>query len=101
MGLLSFTDAAGVRWRVWQVETPAARAHLMDPTFRSGWLVFEREDGSERRRLAQVPEDWSSLGPETLAKLCGLANPVVAGRNTPTGAQAAWPRPQSDVRRDR
>ena len=61
MGLVSFEDADGVRWRVWQVETPAGQAHLMEARFRSGWLVFEREDEQERRRLAQVPEDWASL----------------------------------------
>ncbi|MDB4884407.1 MAG: hypothetical protein JWL95_3173 [Gemmatimonadetes bacterium] len=100
MGLLSFTDSAGVCWRVWQVETPAARAHLMDPSFRSGWLVFEREDGSDRRRLSQVPEDWSSLSTKRLELLCAVASPVVAGRNTPTGQQLAWPRPDGDVRSD-
>jgi hypothetical protein len=73
----------------------------MDPSYRGGWLVFEREDGSERRRLAQVPEDWASLSPVTLAKLCALANPVIAGRNTPTGPQLAWPRPRSDAPNDR
>jgi hypothetical protein len=94
VGLLSFIDATGEGWRVWQVETPAARAHLMDPEYRSGWLVFEREDGSERRRLQQVPEDWQSLAPDRLAQLCEVATPVIAGRNTPTtGQQIAWPRP--------
>jgi hypothetical protein len=73
VGLLTFQDAAGTRWRVWHVETPSARAHLMEASFRNGWLVFDREDGSERRRLAQVPEDWAHLAPDHLAKLCGLA----------------------------
>ncbi|MEO6525100.1 MAG: hypothetical protein ABIP93_00580 [Gemmatimonadaceae bacterium] len=73
----------------------------MDPDFRSGWLVFEREDGSERRRLAHVPEDWSSCSPQTLEKLCAVASPVVAGRNTPTGSQPAWPRVQNDAASDR
>lgn len=98
MGLITFRDENDVRWRVWQVDTPATRAHLLEPTFRTGWLVFEREDGGERRRLMQVPDDWSSLSPERLGLLCGLAIPVVAGRNTPTGQQAAWPRPSSDDR---
>ena len=46
-----FRDAAGVRWRVWHVETSPARAHLMDASYRDGWLAFEKEDGTERRRL--------------------------------------------------
>ena len=73
MGLETFTDPDGVRWRVWQVEMPASRAHLMDANFRSGWLVFEREDELERRRLSQVPEDWASLGPQHLNRLRELA----------------------------
>lgn len=73
MGLLTFQDAAGARWRVWRVETPRASAHLMDASYRNGWLVFEKEDGSERRRLAQVPEDWDHLAPEHLTRLCTLA----------------------------
>jgi hypothetical protein len=73
VGLLTFQDREGVRWRVWRVETPTARAHLMDASFRNGWLVFEREDASERRRLNQVPEDWAHLSAEHLARLCALA----------------------------
>jgi hypothetical protein len=84
VGLQYFVDAQGIRWQVWEVETPATRAHLMDPNFRNGWLVFEREDGTDRRRLAQVPEDWASLGPERLARLCAAATPAPAARTTPT-----------------
>lgn len=98
MGLIEFADSSGIRWRVWHVETPAARAHLMDPQYRTGWLVFEREDGSERRRLSQVPDDWASLGLQQLAQLCAVAVPVVIGKTTPTGQQAAWPRPDSEAR---
>lgn len=96
MGLLTFKDSAGVRWRVWRVETPAARAHLMEPSYRDGWLVFEREDGLERRRLQQVPDDWVALPPDRLARLCESATPV---RLSPTGSQPVTPRPES--RRDR
>lgn len=101
VGLISFTDPEGVRWRVWQVDTPAARAHLMDPSFRSGWLVFEREDCEERRRLAQVPEDWASLAPARLALLLGVATPVASTRTGPTGQQAIWARPDTETRPDR
>ena len=98
MGLIDFADADGSRWRVWHVETPASRAHLMDPQYRNGWLVFEREDGTERRRLNRVPEDWPSMGPDRLAQLCRIAVPVTAQKNTPTGQQAAWPRPETESR---
>jgi hypothetical protein len=69
---------------VWQVETPAARAHLMEASFRNGWLVFEREDGTGRRRLAQVPEDWASLGVQRLERLCAAAVPAPSVRSVPT-----------------
>ena len=102
MGLMTFNDSTGARWRVWRVETPAARAHLMDASFRNGWLVFEREDGVERRRLAQVPEDWASLSPARLAQLCEVASPVPAVRPSaaPTELFPTPPRP-GDVHRDR
>jgi hypothetical protein len=48
----------------------------MDASYRNGWLVFETEDGSERRRLARVPDDWAQLQPDHLAKLCALAVPA-------------------------
>ena len=102
MGLLTFQDASGTRWRVWHVETPTARAHLMDANFRNGWLVFEKEDGSERRRLAQVPEDWAHLTADHLGRLCALA--VVAPprpvSSVTTMKMKITPRP-SDFRHDR
>lgn len=98
MGLVDFADAEGIRWRVWHVETPPSRAHLMDPQYRNGWLVFEREDGTDRRRLNQVPEDWASLGSARLAQLCQVAVPVVAAKDSPTGPQPAWSRSETERR---
>ena len=56
----------------------------METSFRNGWLVFEREDGTDRRRLSQVPEDWASLGAERLERLCGTAVPAPKVRAVPT-----------------
>lgn len=103
MGLLTFQDSEGARWRVWHVETPRARAHLMDASYRNGWLVFEREDGSERRRLAQVPEDWTHLTGRHLARLCAVAVPAPPSRplsSLTTAKMPVVPRP-SDLRSDR
>ena len=103
MGLLTFQDASGSRWRVWHVETPAARAHLMDASFRNGWLVFEKEDGSERRRLNQVPEDWAHLAPAHLARLCEvavMAQPTRSLSSATTARMPITPRP-ADFRHDR
>jgi len=95
MGLVEFADKDGVRWRAWHVDTPSSRAHLMDPEYRNGWLVFEREDGTERRRLNQVPDDWTSLPRERLSLLCQVAVPVVAPKNTPSGTQPVMARPDT------
>lgn len=103
MGLLAFEDADGVCWRVWRVETPRARAHLMETSFRNGWLVFEREDGSERRRLAQVPDDWLDLSAEHLTRLCRLAvraSPSKLESEATTLRMPIVPRPD-DFRRHR
>ncbi len=102
MGLASFLDSNGKRWRVWKVETPSSRAHLMDVRYRDGWLVFEREDQSERRRLQQVPEDWASLPPQRLELLCDVAVPVAGGRSIDTGQFKPSTRlPDNEPRRDR
>ncbi len=84
MALQTFTDESGVRWRVWKVDMPSARAHLMEANFRTGWLVFEREDGQERRRLSQVPEDWESLGAVRLNQLRAVAVTVTTPRSGPS-----------------
>ena len=83
--MLTFVDDRGLCWRVWHVETPAASAHLLDASFRTGWLVFEREDEQERRRLSQVPDGWASLSPERLALLCEVAIPVPVIQTGHTG----------------
>jgi hypothetical protein len=91
VGLLTFKDARGKYWRVWQVDTPPARAHLMDASYRNGWLVFERDDGSERRRLAQVPEDWTHLTPDHLYRLCQVATPAPQLRPDPHATTVRMP----------
>ena len=98
MGLIDFADGDGVRWRVWHVETPASRAHLMDPQYRNGWLVFEREDGTERRRLNTVPDDWTALSKDRLAQLCRVAIPVVGGKTPNSGQQPVWSRADAESR---
>jgi hypothetical protein len=75
----------------------------MDASYRNGWLVFEKEDGTERRRLNQVPEDWAHLAPEHLLRLCALAVPAPATRSISsltTVKMPIVPRP-ADFRHDR
>jgi hypothetical protein len=70
----------------------------MDPQYRKGWLVFEREDGTDRRRLSQVPDDWTTLPRERLALLCSIAAPEVTGKTRTTGQQAVWPREDASAK---
>jgi len=63
-------DARGQRWRVW--ETTPSRAEGLGG-FGGGWLTFD--DGTERRRLAPVPENWERLSDVRLALLLRAARP--------------------------
>ena len=96
MGLRTFRDGNGDCWRAWRVETPSATAHLIESNFRGGWLAFEREDGAERRRLVQAPEDWTSLPEERLLSLLAAATRVDPSRTGSTGSNQIIPPPDRD-----
>jgi hypothetical protein len=93
VGLRTFSDAEGNSWRVWRVESPTASAHLIDSSFRGGWLAFERADGQERRRLASLPDDWESLSPERLVAMLDVATRVDLSRTGVTTQRATSPPP--------
>jgi len=56
MAVREFSDTNGVLWRVWQTR-PSRDIYL--GKLREGWLTFEC--GTERRRLAPVPEAWDDV----------------------------------------
>lgn len=100
MALITFRDANGAGWRVWNVSREMLETRTADylgPEFQAGWLVFQREGADERRRLAQFPDDWASLTPPQLEHLCARAQPVVAA---PRGRGSDMHRSVSDVVRD-
>ncbi len=94
VAIRTFGDDSGTRWRVWKVDTPAARAHLMDSEYQSGWLVFEEQESGDRRRLAQVPDDWETLSIDRLILLCSVAQP--SARTGQTGQIATPPPREAD-----
>ena len=88
-------DGHGRRWDVWEVypsaverrmsgESPAvqntdgssAERHqvkiLVPSALQQGWLAFQA--GDDRRRLAPIPLNWSTLDEETLVVLLGRAD---------------------------
>ena len=68
MSLREFEDESGNRWRVWDT-LPMQFEGL--GTFRGGWLTFD--NGSERRRISPVPENWVELPDERLSLLVRVA----------------------------
>ena len=70
-----FKDSRGVEWLVTEISDPALRSipaeRLRMPEFQGGWLLFQSDD--TRKRLAPFPDDWRSLGPAELERLCAKA----------------------------
>jgi len=68
-----FTDAAGMRWRIWNT-IPISGA-VINPGFDKGWLTFESDDGV-LRRLAPIPAGWENLPDDRLLALLERSNEV-------------------------
>lgn len=92
-----FTDSTQVTWYVWDVyptlgdrraptgdrrrfmreaveRRTAFNPARVSPEYVHGWLAFQ--SGTERRRLAPVPQGWESLDARSLEQLCQVARPV-------------------------
>ncbi len=97
MAYREFHDAAGAKWRVWDVypqfldrrasqdrrdpgrdgderRADLSRIHV-SPGLAEGWLCFERDD-EEKRRLAPIPRDWVVASERQLSEYCEGASPV-------------------------
>lgn len=109
-----FRDSRAVEWEVWEVQPVPIVQPLLDRRSRpraadeqaalsrtselmlpqagmsNGWLLFE--SGSEKRRLAPIPEGWADLPPAGLEALCGRAAPA-------RRQGASSPSPAADTRR--
>jgi hypothetical protein len=84
MALRTFVASDGRTWTAWLVQTGTVAAVPGTPT---EWLAFQSEDGTERRRLLEIPEGWDSLSDERLDLVRRMADPVKgwASRHTPPG----------------
>ena len=69
----TFTDSVGVDWTVREVGSPTLTQTLAKVLHtdrrRSGWLVFESNEG-EKRRLAPYPPDWRTCSQFELERWC-------------------------------
>jgi hypothetical protein len=87
--MLQFTDQNGTQWDVFEVSTTTlsvGRAPILPEAFRAGWLVFDC--GTERRRLAPVPGEWSAFSDVALQSLLEAAVPVAPRARERTAERA-------------
>ena len=90
MALREFTDGDGVRWKAWDVTAdqihPKTRAEDYMHDLVDGWLVFERTDGEEKRRLCPYPATWEESSADELLALWEQAEKVRRRSSTPLGS---------------
>ena len=81
MAVREFTDRRGREWRVWDVVPESIHPQTktedyLAAMYQTGWLVFETKAGDEKRRLAEIPVDWSGLPDDALDALLGRAEVI-------------------------
>lgn len=90
MALREFDGPGGHRWKAWDVTAaqihPKTRAEDYMRDFADGWIVFERIDGEEKRRLSHYPPDWETRSDDDVAALCERAEVVTKRLTPPLGA---------------
>ena len=64
-----FVDAAEVKWLAIAVR-PTTSKTLTAP-YQGGWLSFD--NGTETRRLAPIPNNWTKASEDELRMMCGMA----------------------------
>jgi hypothetical protein len=83
MAYREFRASDGSTWTAWLVQAGATAASLSGTP--REWLAFQKQDGTERRRLLKLPVGWEDLPDERLDVLRRMAEPVVlqADRHSP------------------
>lgn len=84
MALRTFVGSDGRTWTAWLVQSGSVAAVPGTP---AEWLAFQNDDGTERRRLLEIPQGWEDLSDERLDLVRRMADPVKgwATRHTPPG----------------
>lgn len=90
MAFREFTDTDGARWKAWDVTAdqihPKTKAEDYMHDLADGWLVFERADGEEKRRLCPYPDGWDAASDEELLAMFEQADRVKRRQTPPLGA---------------
>jgi hypothetical protein len=87
MPLKTFAARNGTPWSVWRIESTTSRDVAGMPR---AWLLFQDEEGTERRRLVDFPAAWETLSDERLEQLCRIATPARGwSRPSPPGGVAS------------
>lgn len=84
-----FSDRDGAQWRVWSTVPQDTRSCL--PGFERGWLTFEHQGTSARRRFPSIPDGWEAAPDDKLLLWCRVAEPVRSTRAAKAGSAAVSP----------
>lgn len=105
MALREFDGPGGHRWKAWDVTAgqihPKTRAEDYMRDLADGWIVFERVDCEEKRRLCPYPADWQSWSDAEVAALCERAEIVTKRLTPPLGAWKIGDAPVGPPKRTR
>ena len=84
MALRTFVAPDGTTWTIWLVQSKGTAPVPGTP---AEWLAFQNADGTERRRLLEIPAGWETLADDRLDLLRRIAEPVKGWteRHTPPG----------------
>jgi hypothetical protein len=81
MAIREFIDEQGRTWRAWDIKPeeihPVTKAedYLAD-CYVTGWIVFERNHGEEKRRLCPWPKNWAHRTDDELRELLRRADVI-------------------------
>ena len=103
MAVREFTDSAGREWRAWDVTPDELSPRTKDEDYlaqlyHTGWIVFEKRSGDDKRRLYPVPKGWGELPDAELVVLLEKAE-VVPQRKLRTEKDARGNAAAAEMRR--
>ena len=87
MSMRTFLSPDGTQWTAWLIRPTSVGRVSGTP---EEWLAFQNADGTERRRLFEVPAGWEALPDDRLELLRRMAERVTLKaprHSTPGGVE--------------